>query len=107
MVLETLRWLKVNNASYSDIEISQENLRFYEENGGIADSLPSLSYAWDPAANDSVVDAEAPLNEKEHVQEDDLSNDIPGGRAIQLRLFNTDYSTPMLVLLGLLGLLRP
>lgn len=76
-MLETLKWLKANNESYSDIVISDANLRYYEENAGIATDIPNLRYAYDPKTNESIIDAEAPLNEKEHVYEDDLDNDIP------------------------------
>ena len=33
-MLEALKWLKANNKSYSDIVISEANLRYYEENAG-------------------------------------------------------------------------
>ena len=65
VVLEALKFLKVNNPAYSDIIISDDNLKYYQDNNGIVKDIVNLNYAYDPTSKETLIDSEVPLNERD------------------------------------------
>ena len=90
VVLEALQFLKANNEAYFDIEISHENLKYYEDNNGIMKDIVNLNYAYDPSSKESLVDSEDPLNERDRVMESDLDGNFPNCDSIVASKISTD-----------------
>ena len=74
-VLAALEWLKKNNKYYASVQISQENVEFYQNNPTF--ELPSMLQDWDPYKNaEDKVDNEQ-VSEMDQVPETDLNGDWP------------------------------
>ena len=54
-----------------------DNIRYYEERNGLVEDVANMSYAYDPASKEALVDSEVPLNEKGHTEEVDLKGAFP------------------------------
>ena len=78
--LEALIWLKENNPAYKKVEISQENITFYEECNGTFTGCMTLSQNWVP--EDDEANAAGPMTEIDIVDQIpeellELNNPIP------------------------------
>ena len=70
-VFAALKWLKLNNMWYKDIEISEDNLQHYRNSNGEVVGLPTIYQDWEPELDEN------PLAEKDEVTEDLLNGDFP------------------------------
>ena len=78
--LEALIWLKQHNPAYKKVEISQENITFYEECNGTFTGCMTLSQNWVP--EDDEANAAGPMTEIDIVDQIpeellELNNPIP------------------------------
>ena len=75
LLKKALFWYMKNNPLYKHITYSEERMKFYEDNGGVIDALPTLNYDWEPVYQ--AEDSEEPINEREKKLEKDLAGDVP------------------------------